>query len=260
VDDAAVDPGRAELEAILQTVLEMGVQVQMAGGYTARVRATMADVALALGVERAEIWVSSGSVGCAVHRGGWSRTSVRTTPAFGVDFTRLSELSRLAKGSAGMTLDQIQDQMDRITATAKRYPIPLVLVMLGVACGSFAGLFGADPTGIGLAMLGGFLGAWVRHEMVRRQFKPFMYCLFSAFVASSVVLGISASGLTPATPSTAATASILFLIPGVPLLNGTADLLTSNYLNGVVRLTRASVILLGTTLGLALALFVWGHV
>ncbi|HQZ85039.1 MAG TPA: hypothetical protein PLB21_05340, partial [Actinomycetota bacterium] len=78
VDTPADDPQRNELEAILQTSLEFGIRVQMSGGYTARVRDSMQRVALGLGAERAETWVSSGSIGLAVNRGGWSRTSVRT--------------------------------------------------------------------------------------------------------------------------------------------------------------------------------------
>lgn len=257
MDDAATDPQRAELEAILQTALEMGVQVQMSGGYTARVRATMQHVALELGAERAESWVSSGSIGLAVNRDGWSRTSVRTTPSIGVNFTELSQLSRLAKKSGDLTWEQVRDQMAEIAGAAKRYPVILVLVLLGASCGSFAALFGADAAGIGLAALGGLVGATVRHVMLKRRFKPFVYCLFAAFASAAVVLAL---GSLTATEDAAVPASTLFLVPGVPLLNGTADLLTSNYLNGVVRLTRASVILMGATLGLALAVMVWGWV
>ncbi|MCB0915293.1 MAG: threonine/serine exporter family protein [Actinobacteria bacterium] len=248
------DEDRAELEAILQTSLEFGVRVQMSGGYTARVRDSMQRVATNLGADTAETWISSGSIGLVVHRGGWSRTSIRTTPAMGVNFTELSYLSRLAKRSAGMSIEAMRAELTAVAQRDRRYPVPLVLVMLGVSCGSFAAIFGADPWGIGLAMLAGTAGAATRHFLHKRHFKPFIYCLIAALVSASVVCA-SASATT--TFDAAVTASILFLIPGVPMLNGTADLLTSNYLNGLVRLTRAAVILLGAALGLALALAFW---
>ena len=257
VDTPADDPQRNELEAILQTSLEFGIRVQMSGGYTARVRDSMQRVALGLGAERAETWVSSGSIGLAVNRGGWSRTSVRTTPAIGVNFTELSYLSRLARDSATMSIAEVQAELAHIAQQERRYPVIVVLLMLGVSCGSFAALFGADPVGIAAAALAGFLGASLRHLLMKRRFKPFIYCLFSALLSASVVM---AFGSLTTTPDAAVTASIIFLVPGVPLLNGTADLLTSNYLNGVVRLTRASVILLGSALGFTLALVLWGHI
>jgi uncharacterized membrane protein YjjP (DUF1212 family) len=259
VHPPADDDPRADLEAILQTSLEFGVRVQMSGGYTARVRDSMQRVALGLGADRAETWVSSGSIGLAVNRDGWSRTSVRTTPAMGVNFTELSELSRLSRTVGGMTVDEVRAQLEEIEGHDRRYPPHLVLVMLGVSCAAFAGLFGSDAAGIVLAGLGGFAGAWLRHFMVKRRFKPFIYCFFAALLSTSIVLATHRLTGLSGTIDPAATASILYLVPGVPLLNGTADLLTSNYLNGVVRLTRASVILLGTALGYTLAFFVWGH-
>ncbi len=249
----------ADLEPIMHTALSVGARVQMAGGYTARVRDTVRRVALNLGAEEAQCWLSSGSVGLTLTKDGVTHTAVRTVPALGVNFTELSELSRLSKATEGKSPTQVQAELYAITASSRRYPPPVTVVMLGIACASLAGLFGADPWGIVLAGLGATAGSAVRMVMLRRRFKPFVYCLFSAFVAVSVVLVISAltdtrgdSGV-----STATTASILFLVPGVPLLNGTADLLTSNYLNALARLTRASVILLGATFGLALASFVW---
>ncbi len=257
VDDSPIDDeDRAELEQILQTSLEFGVQVQMSGGYTARVRDSMKRVALGLGADRAETWVSSGSIGLAVTRDGWSRTSVRTTPAMGVNFTELSSLSRLARAARGLSIAELQAQLGAIAGRDRRYPVALVLIMLGVSCGSFAALFGSDPAGILIAGLAGGVGATARHWLVKQRFKPFIYCLFAAFLAAAIVLSL---GRFTSSEDTAVTASMLFLVPGVPLLNGTADLLTSNYLNGLVRLTRASVILLGSALGLTLALALWGH-
>ena len=256
MDSEPNDPQRAELEAILQTSLEFGMHVQMSGGYTARVRDSMHRVAIGLGADRADTWVSSGSIGLVVGRDGWTRTSVRTTPAIGVNFTELSYLSRLSRNAASMTIEEVQAELDSIAHRERRYPVPLVLVMLGVACASFAALFGADAVGMVLAGVGGYAGSGVRHLLVKRRFKPFIYCLFAALVASSVVFAFARF---TTTTEYAATAAIIFLVPGVPMLNGTADLLTSNYLNGLVRLTRAMIILLSAALGLTLSLVIWGQ-
>lgn len=51
-------------------------------------------------------------------------------------------------------------------------------------------------------------------------------------------------------------ASALFLVPGVPLLNGTSDLPNGQYLNGVGRLTMSTVIVLGSAIGIAVTLVV----
>lgn len=49
-------------------------------------------------------------------------------------------------------------------------------------------------------------------------------------------------------------ASVLFLIPGVPLINGAADLFHANYLNGMVRIMMGVVFVVGIAVGVSLAL------
>ena len=53
-------------------------------------------------------------------------------------------------------------------------------------------------------------------------------------------------------------ASALFLVPGVPMLNGTADLLTTHYLNGLVKLAMSAVIVASAAVGLTVAVALAG--
>lgn len=227
----------------------------MSGGYTARVHDTMQAVATAMGAERVEPNVSSAVVGLTVHRGGWSRTAFRRTPRIGINFSELSALSQLSRDAQGMSPQQIREGLADIEATSGRYPLPLTLVMLGVACGAFAALFGADAAGIAAAAIGGWAGATLRHVMARAAFQPFVFCLAAAFASTAIVLLLE-----PATQTgnAALAACVLYLVPGVPLLNGTADLIGGHYLNGVVRLTMSLVIVLASGLGVALALSLRG--
>lgn len=250
----APDPDRADLETTLQTALEVGVRVQMSGGYSARVYETMNRVARAMGAERVEPSVTSVIVGLTVHRAGWSRTAIERTPQIGVNFAELSRLTRLSRAADSMTPTQIVAELSAIQQRARRYPASLVLPLLGVACASFAGLFGADLGGIVLAGLAGALGATVRHLLHHRGFAPFVLCLVSAFSSGALVLALA--GMTD-TRDLALSACALYLVPGVPLLNGTADLLTGHYLNGMVRLMMSTVIVVSSAVGLALALTIW---
>ncbi len=254
-DASALDPDRSSLETALQIALEAGVRVQMSGGYTARVQDTMASIAHGLGAERVEPSVTSVVVGLTVYRGGWSRTAIRRTPHIGINFSELSALSQLARDAGHLQPAEIRGRLDTIESTVRRYPVGLVLPMLGVACGAFAALFGSDAAGVLVAALGGFAGSLVRYALVARRYAPFLYCAAAAFAATSLVVLL---GPVSATPDTALIACVLFLVPGVPLLNGTADLLGSHYLNGIVRLTMSLVVVMAGGVGVALALGLWG--
>ena len=66
------------------------------------------------------------------------------------------------------------------------------------------------------------------------------------------------AGLGFAASQPALAACALFLVPGVPILNGTADLLTAHYLNGVVKLAMSAVILAAAAIGLSVAVTLTG--
>ncbi len=246
---------RADLEQILQAALALGVQVHRAGGYTARTDMLMKRVALALGADKADPAITATLVGLTVTKNDWSRTAFRSAIFAGVNFSELTELSRLAKDAEGMTPEQLRGELDRIKATSKRYGLSIVIPAVGLGSASLAALFGADPAGMLIAGLAGAAGASLRAWLMQRHFKPFVFSAFCAFLSVAIVLALRD---VTTTPQPAVAASILYLVPGVPLLNGTADLLTGYYLNGLVRLTMSSVVFVGASIGLITALGIWG--
>lgn len=247
---------RADLEQILQTSLALGVQVHRAGGYTARTDAAMKRVALALGADKADPAITATLVGLTVTKNDWSRTAFRSAVFAGVNFSELTELSELAKSSDGKTAEQVRDELDHIKANSRRYGLAVVIPAVGVGSAGLAALFGANLTGMFITAIAGAVGAALRAWLMKRHFKPFVFSAFCAFVSAAIVLGLHPAN---ATLQPALAASILYLVPGVPLLNGTADLLTGYYLNGLVRLTMSTVVFVGASIGLLGALTIWGR-
>jgi uncharacterized membrane protein YjjP (DUF1212 family) len=246
---------RADLEQILQTAMAVGVQVHKAGGYTARTDAAMRRVALALGADKADPAITATLVGLTVTKNEWSRTAVKSAVNAGVDFSALTELSSLAKDCDGKSSEQVRHELDAIVAGSRRYGLTVVIPAVGVGSAGLAALYGADPAGMLIAGLAGGIGAALRAWLISRHFKPFVFSVFCAFLSISVVLAMrSLTG----DPEAVLAASILYLVPGVPLLNGTADLLTGYYLNGLVRLTMSTVVFVGASIGLLGALSLWG--
>ena len=246
---------RADLEQILQTALAVGVQVHRAGGYTARTDAAMRRVALALGADKADPAITATLVGLTVSKNDWSRTAVKSAVNAGINFSELTELSALAKDSEGKTPDEVRGGLDTIVANSKRYGLRVVLPAVGVGSASLAALYGADVGGIVIAGLAGGSGAALRAWLMKHHLKPFVFSVFCAFLSISVVMALRPW---TSTLDAALAACVLYLVPGVPLLNGTADLLTGYYLNGLVRLTMSTVVFVGASIGLLAALSLWG--
>jgi uncharacterized membrane protein YjjP (DUF1212 family) len=244
-----------DLADALDLSLEVGELVQFSGGHTARVAEHMNRMAHALGAETSQPAISSINVMMTVSRDGEHLTAVRQAGHFGINFSMLSALRGLVADTEqhGLTPAQVRSRLTLIRNAGRVYPTWLVMAALGGSSAAFAALFGASALGIALTFVGGIAGAWTRHLLVARGKKPFVSVTSAAFIAAVIVAG-GAELLdlgTAAAPALAA--STLFLVPGVPMLNGTADLLNAHYLNGVVRLAMSLVIITSAAVGLSAA-------
>ncbi|HEX6887798.1 MAG TPA: threonine/serine exporter family protein [Candidatus Nanopelagicales bacterium] len=250
-----------DLAEALDLGLEVGELVQLSGGHTARAVDQMERMALALGATEAHPAVSSVNVAMTVLGEGGQRTAGRHAVHLGINFSTLTAVERLVDEteSERLTAPQVRARLTLIRHASRVYPVWLVMLALGASSAAFAALFGATPGGIALTFVGGTLGATVRHALVRRHQKPFVAVTAAAFVAALVVAGgIVLAGGTTSTSPPALAAVTLFVVPGVPMLNGTADLLTAHYLNGVVKLAMSAVIIASAAIGLAAAVALSG--
>jgi uncharacterized membrane protein YjjP (DUF1212 family) len=244
-----------ELADSLALCLEVGELIQGSGGHTPRTIDTMRRMARALGVEQSYVAVSSVNVTMSVSAQGRTLTAMRHAAHFGINFNALTEIKRLVADIERGTLthDQIRTRIAAIRGGPKVYPTWLVMLALGGSTAAFAALFHGSNAMVALAFLGGWLGGTVRHLLVGRHMLPFVAVTCAAFASVTVIYGGAAIfGLIDSVVP-ALSASTLFLVPGVPMLNGTADELTANYLNGLVKLAMTAVIVLSAAVGLGIA-------
>jgi uncharacterized membrane protein YjjP (DUF1212 family) len=250
----------SDLADALDLALEVGELVQLSGGHTSRTVDQMERIARALGAQEGHAAISSVNVAMTVSDGTTRLSAGRHAGHLGINFSTLTALERLVDDTEahGLTAAQVRARLTLIRHAGRVYPPWLVMLALGGSSAAFAVLFGAGLAGALLVLVGGTLGATVRHLLVARHKPPFVAVTSAAFVAALVVAGgIAWGGGSPASEPAMAAAT-LFLVPGVPMLNGTADLLTAHYLNGLVRLAMSAVIIGSAAAGLAAAVGVVG--
>lgn len=246
----------AELSDALDLALEIGELVQESGGHTTRTVDHMQRTAIALGAQECYTAISSVNVALTVAADGQRLSAGRHAEHFGINFSTLTAVKRLVSDieEHGLTAPQIRSRLTLIRNAGRVYPAWLVMLALGASSAAFAALFGASAVAIALTFAAGWAGAWVRQLLVAQHQKPFVSVTAAAFTAGLVVAGGAALlhvGFLPSQPALAA--CTLFLVPGVPLLNGTADLLTAHYLNGMVKLAMSAVIIASAAVGLSTA-------
>lgn len=175
-------------------------------------------------------------------------------PANPISFELNSELSALSWEvlDKKLSLEQLKARYQQIVSAPKINPL-FVLIMVGLANASFCRLFGGDFISMGIVFWSTIIGLFMRQLMHRRGFNKYIIFVVAAFTAS---LCASTSLIFDTTSEIALATSILFLVPGVPLINGVIDVVEGYITTGFCRLTEASLIIISLALGLSFTLLI----
>lgn len=186
-----------------------------------------------------------------------SDTRVLNLPPHAINFKTISEISKASWQALreDWDIDQITTEIERIKGL-DRYSNLVVLIAVSFAVAGFCNIFKGDYLNMTVAFISAFLGLFVSQQVHKKHYnlyiRIFLASLTASLVASvGIVLNIGAN------PQTALATSILFLIPGVPLINSFTDLLENNILNGLARFAVGAMIVLAIATGLFLAMYIF---
>lgn len=183
------------------------------------------------------------------------QTVVVDIPAMPISFEYNSELSSLSWEALDkhLPLTELREKFQQIKDAPKMSPY-LILLLVGLANASFCRLFGGDLGAVVVVFISTILGFFLRQQMQRRKINHFIVFTLSAFVTS---LCASSALMFDVTAEIAIATSVLFLIPGVPLINGVIDILEGHTLTGGSRLIQAFLLVICIAIGLSCSLFLF---
>ena len=225
-----------EMKEVADILLKTGTMLMSAGANTGRVRTTVHRMADAFGYS-IDLHISQRSIWLTMlnEHGASIFTIVRVTPAHIINFRTISGISKMSWSlvEERWTINQITDELKRLEQLP-RFPRWLVLTLVGLAGAGFCSLADGTPIELAFTFVASFLGLYVRQEALKGGFNPYVSVYFSAFAASLIAGSASKLGLSDS-QNHAYVTSVLFLIPGVPLINSFSDILDGNVQNGVTR-------------------------
>lgn len=248
-----------KVKEVEEMLLDVGTLLMSNGASTGRVRLTVNRIAEALGYD-VELLITSRSLMLTVteENGSDYTSSVRRTPPHGVNFRLVSGISRMSWRiiEDKLSLEQINEEISRLTSLT-HYPRLVVLSLVALAGASFCRLFGGEGWELVVTFVASFFGLYIRQEAIKKRFNPYLAIAFASF-AASMVAGLSVKLGIGDTPEHALATSVLFLIPGVPLINSLTDLIDGNTLNGIVRGINGFIMAFAIALGLMFAMQIYG--
>ena len=133
----------------------------------------------------------------------------------GINMTTITEVSHLSWKAIEQdySLDQYEEELERIARKPRNYMPYLVAIGAGFACGGFCKLFGCDWIAFLFASICAFVGFRVRARCIEFGINVYMSIAIAAFVATCLAYASSFSGLS-STPYHPLLACALFIVPG----------------------------------------------
>ncbi|MBP1638022.1 MAG: hypothetical protein H6Q18_811 [Bacteroidetes bacterium] len=170
-----------------------------------------------------------------------------------ISFEQNSELSALSWEAVDnrLSYEETKEKYQKIVESPQMDTL-FVLMLVGFANASFCRLFGGDWISMAIVFSATIAGFFVKLQMQKNKFNHYITFIISAFVAS---LFSSTALIFDITSEVALATSVLFLIPGVPLINGVIDIVEGHTLTGISRLTNAFLLIVCVAIGLSFTLF-----
>ena len=180
-------------------------------------------------------------------------TRVVDIPSFPISFEWNADLSALswAAHDRKITLEEVRREFDTLVSKPGMNPV-FVLFMVSLANASFCRLFGGDIWAMLVTFTATMIGFFTRQHLTKKKVNHYIVFIVSAFVASicastSLSLGIPTAEIALAT-------SVLYLVPGVPLINGLIDITDGHIQTGISRIVNAFMLIVCIAIGLSITL------
>jgi len=227
------------------------------GAETEKVEQSVHNIGKVLGCVELGSIITHNSIILTASNGKTYHTKIIKVIRQGVNYEILSLASKVSYAAYKhkITAAQIKDSLEEIEHLTSNYGRFTTLFMVSASCGAFSILFGGDGFVFLFAFLASFVGLFIRMELIKRQFNPLLTTLISAFFAT-VISGVSIYFIDK--PELVFASSVLFLIPGVQLINSAEDLIKGHFVVGFTRGFMGILTSLAIAFGITFGFYILG--
>ena len=233
-------------------LLQYGAESNLVVGVSTR-------LGYALGATRVECTLTANSIVLTTVFDRYCITTARRNVDRGVNMTVVSSVQRIMLAAEEGRLDRVgvHAALEQAQQQTRVYAPWLVLVMVALSCACFARLSGADWPVCALTFAASVCGMRVRQWLGGLHFNAMLVFMTTAFV-TSLIAGLGLRFQVGNDAHIAMASAVLMLVPGFPLINSLSDVLKGFMNMGIGRWALATVLTLGSSLGIVMALAVLG--
>lgn len=245
---------------IADFILDVGVFLLASGAHCGRVRSNLSRMAMSWGFD---IDINPTFTGLSVTVKEAARpdtviTLFRTAPPHKVHLSILTDISQLSWKVYDNKYDIVwaEKEFEQIKQK-KSYNTLTVAIAVGLSCAGLCFFSFGDFHNAFIAFVGAFVGLFVRTWFTIKKFNPMVGVAFAAFV-TTMITGLGSIYSIGAFPEAAMATGVLYLIPGVPLINSVIDLIEGYLSSSINRGLFAGFTLLCIAAGMTLCITLLG--
>jgi len=249
---------KKEIKKFGTVLLEIGSLLMSSGASTGRIRVTINRIAEGMGL-KSHLLITDRAVMLSLSNDAENEmfTSLKRTLPHGVNFKLVSGISRMSWRIVNeqWSVNQIIDDLARLKALP-HFSRWIVLTFVALAGASFCRLFGGGFIEMLVAFIATFVGLFVRQEAHKRNYNIYLCIVFASFAATLIAGASVYYGIGKSAEEAFAT-SVLFLIPGIPLINALTDMIDGNISAGMARVIHGLIIAFAIALGMFLSMLIY---
>lgn len=245
---------------VADLLLDMGTVLLVSGAHSGRVTRNIERVAETWGYSM-ELFITFTGLMVSIKNDADPTERVarfRRAPLHGVHFNILTEASlltwRVVEENLG--IDEVEQRWEEIKKLPHT-PRLTILAGIGAACACLCVLAGGDWINALVTLVAAVSGMFVRQEVLKMRFNP-MIAFISASFTTTLIAGMDMLHHFGGSPEKTLATSVLYLIPGVPLINCTIDLIEGHIPTALSRGVYGGFILLCIAVGMSLSIILLG--
>ncbi|MDO4898520.1 MAG: threonine/serine exporter family protein [Rothia sp. (in: high G+C Gram-positive bacteria)] len=229
-------------------VMKLGLMLMQSGASAYRTKASMARLAKAVGLDEHHAQLSFTEISTTSYTGHNFRTEVAETRIKGINAYKIDLLGEFVSSlPQQISPAQASDTLDRIARVKPLYAPWLLALAAGLACAGFAFLNRGGAIECAVVLLAAAAGQFLRSTLAHRGMNHAAVWMLCGLLSGSLYVGainlLITPGLIADNHLVGFISSILYLVPGFPLVTGILDLFRMDFAAGINRLTYVLLLL-----------------
>lgn len=251
---------RTSIEEHNQLLLNIGTTLLESGAHCGRIDRNVRRIADAMNIDTELFFDYSGMILTTKFKDNPTITSTHYKKVKGhfVHFDTLADISIFSwkVHDEKLSLNQVKEEFEEIAARP-HLPRWQIVLGVGVACASLAILSNGNWIDAAFSFFASMTGLIVRQEVTKRNYN-IMIAIVAAALVTSVITSINVVNDFGAAPDIALATSVLYLVPGVPLVNSVIDLIEGYVSTSIQRGFYGGFLLLCIAIGMAMSILIFG--